>query len=538
MKKATVLKICKTLLPLPCGMIAALPLLIRSLAPLSFVLWIPFCFLLKKATSAEQVNIPKTVLCGLLFFQGYFMAAFSFFAAMYPMDFAGISPFEAVGVLSAAMLLLPLVQAIGLSIAVLLLALAAKGKLLRYPVSFSAFFAVLCVIFFYLQNFTWLGVPLALPANGLTSTPLLIQTASLFGSGFLNFLIFFCNALLAEAIFAFSRSEKKTSYITAMIAVALLFSNTAAGTLLLLKRPTPKSEIKVVLLQGNAPVTEDYYMNTVLYDCRTMALEAAKESPDVMLWSEAVLEYSMEKASEKQEFFASVAKETNAIQIVGAYSSFKDETGDRKYYNALFVFYPDGSMSEEVYYKRHPVPFGEFLPWEKFFDLALPALTEISLLSRGLDKGTDPNLFHTPQGTIGGLICFDSIYPASSRASVKDDAELLVLATNDSWFDGSHGKGLHYSHAILRAVENGRTVARTGNTGISAIIDANGIDHDTLPEDERTYLVGTCALYEHQTLYTKIGDLFVYLCAAFPPIYMLVLWIMHHRRQKRKSATK
>ena len=49
-----------------------------------------------------------------------------------------------------------------------------------------------------------------------------------------------------------------------------------------------------------------------------------------------------------------------------------------------------------------------------------------------------------------------------------------MIPTNDSWFDGSFGKALHRSHAILRAVENGRDIVRTGNTGISAVIDAYG----------------------------------------------------------------
>ena len=72
-----------------------------------------------------------------------------------------------------------------------------------FPLSFSA----LCVLFFYLQNFTWLGVPWASVAASLTSFPALTKTASLFGSHFLVLLVFLVNALLAEALYAY-RQEK------------------------------------------------------------------------------------------------------------------------------------------------------------------------------------------------------------------------------------------------------------------------------------------------------------------------------------------
>ncbi len=495
------------------GILAALPVITGRAAPLSFVLWTPFAYHVKTKICDTDVSLRRAYGMGLCFFMGYFMAAFSFFLAMYPLDFAGLSEIESVGVLFAAMVLLPLFQAVPMALSPLALRFLAKRKFLRFPCAYSLFFASVITVLFHLQNFTWAGVPWASPAVGLASSPLLIQSASLLGSGFLVFLLLFVNALLAEGYDRFRACEDKKSILAVSLALLLFLSHLGAGAFLSLKKPSEKT-VKVALIQGCAPISEYYTQNSVLNTCRHLASQAAKEGADVMLWSETVLERSLERDKSKEALFSSIAKDTGAIQIVGAFST-REENGEELYRNALFLFYPDGTLSEEVYYKRRPVPFGEYLPMAELFEILLPALTEISMLSRDMDAGEGAQLFRTEAFTAGGLICFDSIYPALARESAADGAELLLLATNDSWFDGSFGKALHRSHAVLRAVENGRALARTGNTGYSVLITERGEILAEAPLDESEYIVGELSLSDGLTLYTRMGDIFVYLCAAF-----------------------
>jgi apolipoprotein N-acyltransferase len=112
----------------------------------------------------------------------------------------------------------------------------------------------------------------------------------------------------------------------------------------------------------------------------------------------------------------------------------------------------------------------------------------------------------------GSLICFDSIYDELSRESVLDGAEVLAISTNDSWFDGSAALDMHNAQSILRAVENQRYVIRAANTGISSIINTKGEIVSSLEADTEGILCGVLVANSRMTLYTYIGNCFVYLC--------------------------
>ena len=377
----------------------------------------------------------------------------------------------------------------------------------------------LFTLFAYAQNFTWAGVPWASPAVGIASSPLLIQSAALFGSTFLTFFIVFINAALAEGYLLF-RDCRGNHTVVALLCACLLFSSVSVfGVFRLNREESGEKSLTVAVIQGSFPATKNTYITAHLRACRYEALKAAKEADvDLMLWSESVLTYALQADDTAKEFFSSVAVETNAIQVIGSFSAEETPEGEDGYYNALFLFYPDGTMHEETYKKRRPVPFGEYVPMADLFSLLIPALTEISMLSRDTTPGDSPELFHTEYGDLGGLICFDSIYPALSRESVKEGASLLLLSTDDSWFDGSFGKSLHFRHAALRAVENGRTVVRTGNTGHSGVINAKGEVTLSIKPDFPGYGIATVTTSNALTLYTVIGESFALLLLLLLPI--------------------
>jgi len=125
------------------GALAALPLLFGELSLLSFALWAPFAYYTKRNI---EKPLKENYLNALLFFEGYFMAAFSFFVYMYPLDFAGLDTFGSVTVILAAVVLLPLFQSSVFALSGLFLALAGRRKLFRFPTAFALFFASLCLV--------------------------------------------------------------------------------------------------------------------------------------------------------------------------------------------------------------------------------------------------------------------------------------------------------------------------------------------------------------------------------------------------------
>ncbi len=515
------------------GALSALPLIYSNLSLFAFLFLSPFCFFLLK--TKESLTGKALYLYSLCFFQGYYMASFSFFLAMYPLDFAGLSPLAAICVLLAATVLLPLFQAVSMALLGPLTAWLSRCAQRAAPLVFPLAIASVFTLLSYLQNFTWMGVPWAPLSIALSSQPLLLQSASLFGHHFLIYLIVAVNALLAEAIYWLHHCREKQALLAFGLALTLFLTNLAFGALRL-STAKEGDTVKIAVLQGNASTMDGalYSAEDMLYAFAPMARAAAKADPDValMLWAEAVYLDAMELSPAVQGYLGAIAAETGAIQVVGSYSVHQNEAGEEGFYNSLFVFYPDGSMSQEAYDKRRPVPFGEYLPWASLFKALIPPLADINMLSRDIARGEGASLFSLPFGKVGGLICFDSLYPALARESTKDGAELLLLSTNDSWFDGSFAKSLHFSHAILRAVECGRSVARAGNTGLSGFINPYGLVQKESAPDVRTYLIQTVSLSTQTSLYTRIGDLFMLL----PLLYSIALPLFPLIKQKRAAG--
>ena len=138
------------------------------------------------------------------------------------------------------------------------------------------------------------------------------------------------------------------------------------------------------------------------------------------------------------------------------------------------------------------------------------------MLSGGvIVEGEGANVFALEKGNVGSLVCFDSIYEDLTRESVLGGAEMLALSTNDSWFTDSAALSMHNAQAQLRAIESGRYLARSANTGISTVISDRGEVLCSLDPLVDGMLVEEIAVKKNITLYTRIGNAFVYLAIAF-----------------------
>ena len=204
------------------------------------------------------------------------------------------------------------------------------------------------------------------------------------------------------------------------------------------------------------------------------------------------------------------AKENGVHLFVGTYEVKNGDT-----YNAITCFFPDGSVERAPYSKQHLVPFGEYLPMEGFIRAVLPQLADLNLFSSPLTPGKDSAVLDTEFGKVGRLVCFDSIYETLARRSVADGAEILLLSTNDSWYLDSPAVYQHNAHAQLRAVENGRSILRSANTGISSLITPTGEVTDFLEPLVKGTVVGTAITASHRTLYSYVGELWVLLSFGF-----------------------
>ena len=103
-------------------------------------------------------------------------------------------------------------------------------------------------------------------------------------------------------------------------------------------------------------------------------------------------------------------------------------------------------------------------------------------------------------------ICYEVVYPHLIRQAVLEGAELLTTITNDAWYGDSSAPYQHFELASMRAIEQGRYLARAANTGISGVIDPYGRPVVATRVFEEAVVTAEIRFLQSRTLYATIGD--------------------------------
>lgn len=287
-----------------------------------------------------------------------------------------------------------------------------------------------------------------------------------------------------------------------------------------------------------------------------------REAIDLVVWPETAVPGPLNRDGQTRAFVEGLARGAIPL-LVGSMEVLPGDPAaaaavDREpiYYNSSFLVDTNG-MVQTVYRKQHLVPFGEYLP----FDRVVPLIRRLAPLGFSCTPGEESTLFHLEvpaRGTreaasagsgaawrlpFGVLICFEDTMPYLARRAVRGGARLLVVQTNDAWFDPSAGSLQHLSHCVFRCVENRVPAVRAANTGVSACIDRTGaIDDVELLSRENwgreitAYRVGSLAVpleSYRPTFYTRWGDWpFAIPCAVLSVgLFVLVMVV-----EKRKNT--
>ena len=514
-----------------CGLIVAIPFVFPSTWILSWFALIPLAFMLIRHGS--DVSKKRAYMNGFAFGLGYFGVMFYWFTSLYPMEFLGLSNGESLLLVIVCWFGLALVQTIEFGFLPLIYRLIKPDK--KSPVFCILLVTALFVIFEWQQNFFWRGVPWARLAVSQSAVPIFQQSASLLGGLFVSGLIAAVNAFLALALYNIlgdrqikelpslikSGILQKKTVIFTCVALAIFLSNALFGAIRYSVYDV-KSDRKVTCaaIQGNISSLDKWADDSVSFSLKkytTLTRKCVEEtSAQIVVWPETVIctDLANNRYKETADSICKLAKELNITIFVGAFESewIDDE---KRSYNSVFLFKPDGTMDENTYRKRHLVPFGEYTPMEDFIKIFLPILFELNILSDTYTPGTDSEVFDTVHGKVGSLVCFDSIYELTALDSTRDGAELLTLSTNDSWFRDSAAVYQHNSHASIRAIENGRYIVRAANTGVSTVISPVGDVLVLLDPLIEGYVSADAYMLSSRTLYSYVGDIFVYVCISY-----------------------
>jgi apolipoprotein N-acyltransferase len=207
-----------------------------------------------------------------------------------------------------------------------------------------------------------------------------------------------------------------------------------------------------------------------------------------------------------------IARRTNAWVLANAVVDAPAAGGQpagSKALNLDVLFGPDGSV-EGTYAKRHLVPFGEYVPFRAELE---GHIGELNRVPRDFEPGHSPGIFDVAGHEVATIICFESAFGYQVRPLVHAGAQVIVVSTNNRSYERSANAAQHVAIGQIRAAETGRPLVQAAISGISAIIDANGVVHQRTALFQRTVMEATVTPTTGETPYVRYGEWALWACA-------------------------
>ena len=247
-----------------------------------------------------------------------------------------------------------------------------------------------------------------------------------------------------------------------------------------------------------------------------MTRDAVRRGAQYVIWPESSTPFTFGHDPAGDAALRELAREVRVPILVGSDQIVANP--ELHMYNAAFLLGPDGETAA-VYRKIHLVPFGEFFPLQEWLTFAAP------LVKRFLPFTPGDSVVLLP---IGGrptstAICYEVVYPSLIREAVLQGSQLLTTVTNDGWYGTSSAPYQHFEMASMRAIEEGRYLARAANTGISGVVDPYGRIVQASGIFEQVGLVTEARLLSGRTVYSQIGDVIAYVAMALTLIALVVV---------------
>ncbi len=350
------------------------------------------------------------------------------------------------------------------------------------------------------------GFPWLLAGYSQTGNPWMIQVADLTAVYGVSFLILCTNTAIAW--YLLHRSNSLRALWPAGVAALLVAAAAVYGRASLSRWGSVPEQHTVAMLQQNIsidePEAEVEWKYTQGYAKMADRLQPGKT--DLLILPESPSPLSFQYDQAYRTMLDRLAGRF-PMGIVFNNIAYEHRDGQTSYFNVAYFLDRQGTEVGR-YDKIHLVPFGEYVPLKRLFFFVEAISKDVS------DFHPGDNYTIAPVGgrPVAAIICFEAVFPRLARGFVRRGAELLINLSNDSWYGDSAAPYQHLAMARWRAVENRRFLLRATNSGISAVIDPCGrirARSGLLREDICTGRFGFVA---SQSIYTRCGDAFAFLC--------------------------
>lgn len=410
--------------------------------------------------------------------------------------------------------------AFGLMVAMLACYPAAACAIAKYFAKRSGLlfllFPAIWIVLEYAQTFSPFGGLPWLPAGYSQSGYLsFIQIADVTGVFGLSFLILWMGTSVVW--FAFHRSGAKARCLPLLTAFLLIAACFIYGRISLHRWENIPDHFGAAILQGNIsfddpePVLADKFQRGYV----RLADRLNPRNTDLVILPESPSPVSFQYDPAYRRVLEELAQRFPLGLIFN--NIRMEETGDgSRYFNSAYFLDGRGNQTG-IYDKIHLVPFGEYIPLKKLFFFAETITRDVG----SFDPGKDYKLVKVGSRPANSIICFEAVFPDLVRRFVREGSQLIINLTNDAWYGDSAAPYQHFAIARFRAVENRRFFIRAANSGISGIIGPSGRVQGATGLLQEAISEGRFAFLEERTIYTRYGNVFVFLCA----IISCAFWI-------------
>lgn len=364
----------------------------------------------------------------------------------------------------------------------------------------------------------------------------LIQLAAVTGSYGVNFLVVLGNT----AIFSMLKKRTRLAGAIALIPIIAVMIWGYCRIQSMEKAPLPKAVWKPVLIQGDLSQRRHATLDQAkeaLDIYGTLSLEAIKKynSGIFIIWPESAIpltyyttvdlrKYKIENPHalntlRYQELVRLLTSNYRSRMLIGALDYAPEAPGSRKFAatNSALFFDENGKLQRK-YDKIHRVPFGEYIPFRRFIP---KFITDYIDMGRDIASGTDFVPMALAQGVNAGVvICYEGVFGYITRQSARANANILIAISNDAWYPVSSEPEQHLANAVMRSVETGLHMIRSGNNGGSGVVTPTGRftqcytpEQGRRPELWRGRTINQVTVpispETHRTFYVRHGEFFI-----------------------------
>lgn len=256
---------------------------------------------------------------------------------------------------------------------------------------------------------------------------------------------------------------------------------------------------------------------------------------DLIIWPEDSTGWDPRQDPVLAAQLTSAAEDAGAPILIGT----QVRVGETERLNQSVLFTPEETTPYQ-YSKRHPVPFGEYIPMRGLFSQLSDKVDLVSLdMIPGEEVGMmDLAALDQGEGKVGILICFEIAYESLVHDVVDEGAEVIVVQSNNALFGDSHEAIQQLAQAKVMAVMSGRSVVHISTVGHSAIFSPEGRQIDFVDHWEEGALMADVPLRTGITPAVAAGPWISVAIAAVGLLGLLSALVTDRRALARSTAVR